>query len=185
MDRLKAIMLLAERLVKPTGSIWVQLGDYHSTEGDMALIPERFVTSMVIDYGWHLRSKLIWYRPTDDDDEQPADPTRFTRDWEYLYWFVKQNPGYYFDKECMIDYGSVFQCKYIKPNPHEFRSGFPEELIETAVCITCPDDGIVLDPFTGTGTTGAVALECHANFIGIEQKAELIAAIILRLEEGD
>jgi DNA modification methylase len=45
---------------------------------------------------------------------------------------------------------------------------FPPELIRPCVRAGCPPDGIVLDPFFGSGTTGLVALEEARDFIGIE-----------------
>lgn len=45
---------------------------------------------------------------------------------------------------------------------------FPEQLIEPCVLAGCPEGGIVLDPFTGSGTTGAVAKRLRRNFIGVE-----------------
>lgn len=49
---------------------------------------------------------------------------------------------------------------------------FPEQLIEPCVLAGCPEGGTVLDPFTGSGTTGAVAKRLRRNFIGVEINAE-------------
>ena len=183
MEELIEIALQLPRVVKPTGSIWVQLGDYHNTEGDMTLIPERFVTEMVIEHGWHLRSKLIWHRPSDDSLE---DTTRFKRDWEYLFWFVKNNPGYYFNQQQSypmqkILNSSIIKCPYDEPAPEEFGSGFPQVLIQIAIGVSCPKQGMVLDPFAGTGTTGMTALQSSRSFIGIEANPMLIPKINKRL----
>jgi len=45
---------------------------------------------------------------------------------------------------------------------------FPEQLIEPCVLAGCPEDGIVLDPFAGSGTTGVVAKRLRRSFIGVE-----------------
>lgn len=45
---------------------------------------------------------------------------------------------------------------------------YPEELIYPCIIGGCPKDGIVLDPFMGSGTTGVVAKRNHRNYIGIE-----------------
>ena len=45
---------------------------------------------------------------------------------------------------------------------------FPEKLIEPCVLAGCPAGGTVLDPFTGSGTTGVVAKRLGRNFVGCE-----------------
>ena len=45
---------------------------------------------------------------------------------------------------------------------------FPEKLIEPCVLAGCPEGGTVLDPFTGSGTTGVVCKRLGRNFVGIE-----------------
>jgi site-specific DNA-methyltransferase (adenine-specific) len=52
---------------------------------------------------------------------------------------------------------------------------FPEELIRVPIQAGCPIEGIVLDPFIGSGTTGKVAKDLGCNFIGIEKNQEYIA----------
>ncbi|MFV0240748.1 MAG: DNA-methyltransferase [Lacrimispora sphenoides] len=45
---------------------------------------------------------------------------------------------------------------------------FPQDLIEPCILAGCPKDGFVLDPFFGSGTTGAAAQKYNRNYIGIE-----------------
>lgn len=45
---------------------------------------------------------------------------------------------------------------------------FPESLVENCINAGCPADGVVLDPFCGSGTTGLVALKLGRSFIGID-----------------
>lgn len=61
---------------------------------------------------------------------------------------------------------------------------FPEKLVEPCILAGCPQGGIVLDPFMGSGTTGAVAKRLGRDFIGIDinpdyciMAAERIAAV--------
>jgi DNA modification methylase len=51
---------------------------------------------------------------------------------------------------------------------------FPPKLIEPCILAGCPMEGVVLDPFMGSGTTGAVAWENQRNFIGFELNPEYI-----------
>ena len=45
---------------------------------------------------------------------------------------------------------------------------FPEKLAQTPILAGCPENGIVLDPFMGSGTTAVVAKKLGRNFVGIE-----------------
>nr|WP_278678886.1 site-specific DNA-methyltransferase [Clostridium paraputrificum] len=51
---------------------------------------------------------------------------------------------------------------------------FPPKLIEPCILAGCPKDGIVLDPFMGSGTTGMMAIQNNRNFIGFELNPEYI-----------
>ncbi len=49
---------------------------------------------------------------------------------------------------------------------------FPEKLVEPCILAGCPEGGIVLDPFAGSGTAGVVAKRLGRNFIGVEINSE-------------
>ena len=49
---------------------------------------------------------------------------------------------------------------------------YPPKLIEPCILAGCPDGGVVLDPFSGSGTTGVVAMNNGKNYIGIELNPE-------------
>ncbi len=51
---------------------------------------------------------------------------------------------------------------------------YPQDLIKTPIILTCPSDGIVLDPFTGTGTTNYVAAMLQRKSIGIDMSSEYL-----------
>lgn len=51
---------------------------------------------------------------------------------------------------------------------------FPEDLVKTPIILTCPPDGIVLDPFVGTGTTSCVAAQFNRKSIGIDTAREYL-----------
>ena len=58
---------------------------------------------------------------------------------------------------------------------------FPEALVEPMILAGSPEDGLVLDPFTGSGTTGAVALRLGRNFVGCELNPEYVKLAESRL----
>lgn len=51
---------------------------------------------------------------------------------------------------------------------------FPEELVEFPIKVSCPKNGIILDPFCGSGTTNFVAMKNYKKSIGIDIKKEFI-----------
>jgi site-specific DNA-methyltransferase (adenine-specific) len=59
---------------------------------------------------------------------------------------------------------------------------YPTKLLETPIHATCPEDGIVLDPFMGSGTTALVALQNNRKFIGIELNENNIELAYKRLK---
>jgi len=61
---------------------------------------------------------------------------------------------------------------------------FPEELVTPMVLAGCPKDGIVLDPFMGSGTTGAVAVLNKRHYIGCELNQEYIEMANRRIADA-
>lgn len=70
-----------------------------------------------------------------------------------------------------------------KPYREAHFATFPPDLIEPCVLAGCPAGGVVLDPFNGSGTTGAVALKHGRDYIGIELNPEYIELTMKRLSE--
>ena len=66
---------------------------------------------------------------------------------------------------------------------HEHPAPFPEKLAEFFIKSFCPPNGIVLDPFCGSGTTLAVAKRLGRRYIGIDISAEYVALSKRRLSE--
>lgn len=64
-----------------------------------------------------------------------------------------------------------------KPDSEAHFAVYPEELIRPCVLAGCPKDGIVLDPFMGSGTTARVARKYGRNFVGFELNPEYIKII--------
>ena len=61
-----------------------------------------------------------------------------------------------------------------KPYSEAHFATFPPDLIEPCILAGCPEDGIVLDPFMGSGTTAMVAYENRRNYVGCELNPEYI-----------
>ena len=61
-------------------------------------------------------------------------------------------------------------------NTVPFKGGhyaaYPPKLVETCLLAGCPEGGVVLDPFMGSGTTGMVAKQLDRHYVGIELNPE-------------
>lgn len=60
----------------------------------------------------------------------------------------------------------------VKPNKEAHFATYPPELITPCILAGCPEQGIVLDPFMGSGTTGIVARTFNRNYVGCELNPE-------------
>ncbi len=69
-----------------------------------------------------------------------------------------------------------------QPFPEAHFATFPEKLIEPMIMSSCPKDGIILDPFFGSGTTGVVAKKLGRNYIGIELNEDYCKIAKLRIQ---
>lgn len=69
-----------------------------------------------------------------------------------------------------------------KPEKSAHFAAYPKELIEPCVLAGCPNGGIILDPFMGTGTTAMVARMYGRNYIGFEINAEYMSIINKKIQ---
>ncbi len=102
-DELRLVARGLRRVLKPGGSLWLNLGDTYTrhraqgaTPKSLVLAPERLALALVTD-GWVLRNKVIWAKtnpmPTSVKD-------RLSCTWEAMYFFTRE-PQYYFDLDAI------------------------------------------------------------------------------------
>lgn len=70
-----------------------------------------------------------------------------------------------------------------KPFKEAHFATFPEDLIVDCIKAGCPEDGIVLDPFMGAGTTALVARKLNRNYVGFELNRSYIEIAEKRLQK--
>jgi site-specific DNA-methyltransferase (cytosine-N4-specific) len=182
-ENLCAIFDEIHRVLKDTGSIWVNLGDAYASRskavagtrnlanGCLWNVPARFAIAMTDKHGWVQRNNLIWQKPNSWD---PNRRSRFQVDYENFYFFTKKPTGYYFDRA--EEPGRTTPWRAMRSviavasgmNLCGHDSAFPEGLLIPLVLSSCPPAGVVLDPFMGSGTTAVVAAHFGRNVIGTE-----------------
>jgi site-specific DNA-methyltransferase (adenine-specific) len=101
-NELRAILAEAGRVLLPTGSVWLDLGDTYSNgrEGaptkSLLLGPERLALALIED-GWIVRNKIIWAKP----NPMPSPvKDRLACTWEVVYLLVRQR-DYFFDLDAI------------------------------------------------------------------------------------
>lgn len=141
--------------------------------------------------GWYLRQDIIWHKPN-PLPESVKD--RCTKSHEYIF-LLSKSQTYYFDYQAIrepaigsTDDGlknkrSVWSVP-VRPFKGSHFATFPTELIRPCILAGSPPDGVVLDPFGGSGTTVAVALEEKRRGVAIELNADYLALIQQRIDEA-
>lgn len=105
---------------------------------------------------------------------------------------VYSQAGGYRDNSGGLSGGTVVRNKRdvwsvnVKPNTEAHFATYPQELIAPCILAGCPENGVVLDPFMGSGTTGIVARKLNRNYIGCELNPEYKAMAERRIKnEGE
>lgn len=133
--------------------------------------------------GWILRSDIIWHRPSARESVKD----RPTHAHEYVFMFSK-NQKYYYDRSNMLSESGANIHSVWKVGGTPFTGAhcavFPPELIEPIVLTSCPEKGIVLDPFAGSGTVGVVSRQHKRHFILCDINKENVELATKRLNEG-
>lgn len=174
-----------KRILKDTGSIWV-IGSYHNIYR---------VGNIMLNLGYWILNDVTWYKTNPMPNFLG---TRFTNATETLLWCSKGEnyKKYTFNHKLMKKYNndkqmtSVWQIGLCIGNERikgsdgkkAHSTQKPEELLKRVILSTTNKGDIVLDPFFGTGTTGAVAKKLGRNFIGIEQEQKYINVAQKRID---
>ena len=172
----KKWLTAARRVLKDDGTIWV-IGSYHNI----------FRVGYILqNLGFWILNDVIWSKTNPMPNFKG---TRFTNAHETMIWAVK-NPKakYTFNYEAMKALNDDTQMRSIWEIPictgkerlknaegeklHPTQK--PESLLYRVLLASTKVGDVVLDPFFGTGTTGAVAKKMGRNFIGIELDKDYI-----------
>lgn len=177
----------ARDLLKPDGSIWV-IGSYHNI----------FRLGYILqDLGYWILNDIIWRKANPMPNFRGR---RFTNAHETLIWAAKSKDSkYYFNYDSMKALNEDLQMRsdwYLPLCTGQERlkdadgkkahpTQKPESLLARVLLASTKKGEVVLDPFFGTGTTGAAAKKLGRHYIGIEQDQQYAALAKERIKEID
>jgi len=161
-----------KRVLKPAGTIWV-IGSYHNIFR---------VGTVLQDLGFWILNDVVWRKSNPMPNFRGR---RFTNAHETLIWASRDQDarGYTFNYEALKAGNEDIQVRSDWTIPlctgDERLKGLdgkklhptqkPEALLARVILSSSRPDDLVLDPFNGTGTTGAVARHLGRRYIGIER----------------
>jgi DNA modification methylase len=174
------------RVTKDTGSIWV-IGTYHNIFR---------VGTILQDTGFWILNDIIWIKTNPMPNFRG---TRFTNAHETLIWATKSKASRYtFHYRTMKGFNDDLQMRSdwlipichgperVRENGRKAHSAQkPEELLYRIILATSNPGDLVLDPFSGSGTTAAVAKKLGRNFIGFEREPSYIRLATERIEKTE
>ncbi len=166
----------ARRLLKPDGALWV-IGSYHNIFR---------VGAILQDLGFWILNDIVWRKTNPMPNFRGR---RFTNAHETLIWAGRSEESRYtFNYEAMKALNDDLQMRsdWLFPlcgGPERLKrdgkkahpTQKPEALLHRVLLASTRPGDLVLDPFFGTGTTGAVAKRLGRRFIGIEREKDYAA----------
>ncbi|GJL89398.1 MAG: methyltransferase [Minwuia thermotolerans] len=168
----RAWLQAAHRALKDTGTLWV-IGSYHNIYRIGAILQ---------DLGFWILNDVVWRKSNPMPNFRGR---RLTNAHETMIWCAKgeKNKGYTFNYEALKVLNDDVQMRSdwllpicsgnerLKEDGQKAHSTQkPESLLHRILVTATRDNDIVLDPFFGTGTTGAVAKRLGRRFIGIDRE---------------
>ena len=174
----------AKRVLKPDGALWV-IGSYHNIFR---------VGAILQDLGFWILNDIVWRKSNPMPNFKG---TRFTNAHETLIWAsTGEKARYHFNYRAMKTLNDELQMRSdwvlpicggaerLKEGGHKVHpTQKPESLLYRVLLATSERGDVVLDPFFGTGTTGAVAKRLGREWIGCEREGLYREAALARIEK--
>lgn len=172
----EAWLSAARRVLKDTGTLWV-IGTYHNIYR---------IGKILMDLGFWILNDIVWVKTNPMPQFRGV---RFANAHETLLWAQKVKGApytfHYHDMKALNDDLQMRSDWYLPictgrervrihgEKAHSTQK--PEALLYRVILSSTNVGDVVLDPFFGTGTTGAVAKRLHRNWIGIERDPRYVA----------
>ena len=203
----KAVIKEAARILKPSGNLCWQVG---FTKADSELLPlDLLLYPILRDEGLRLKNRIIW---TFGHGMHAS--KRFSGRHETILWFAKDLTKSYFDLDAVRvpqkypgkrhykgpkrgEYsgnpggknpGDVWEIPNVKANHVEkthHQCQFPIALAQRIVKALSPKGGLVVDPFSGVGTTACAASLEHRKSISMEMDAGYAKTAFRRIQSAE
>jgi modification methylase len=183
-DFTRAWLAACRRVMKPTATLWV-IGSYHNIFR---------VGAILQDLRFWILNDVVWRKSNPMPNFRGR---RFTNAHETLIWAAREpgGKGYTFNYEALKAGNDGVQMRSdwtiaLCTGEERLKAGNgkklhptqkPEALLARVILASSRPDDLVLDPFCGTGTTGAVAKRLGRRFIGVERERTYAAAAQARM----
>jgi modification methylase len=180
----RAWLLAARRVLKPNGTIWV-IGSYHNIFR---------VGAIMQDLGFWFLNDIVWRKTNPMPNFRGR---RFQNAHETMIWASRdaKAKGYTFNYEAMKAANDDLQMRSDwlfpictgaerlkgKDGAKVHPTQKPEALLARIMLASTRPGDVVLDPFFGSGTTGAVARRLGRHFVGVEREQVYIDAATARI----
>ncbi|ADZ71794.1 site-specific DNA-methyltransferase [Polymorphum gilvum] len=179
----RAWLLAVRRVLKKDGSIWV-IGSYHNIFR---------VGAILQDLGFWILNDVVWVKSNPMPNFRGK---RLTNAHETMIWAApSKDARYTFNYDALKAFNDDLQMRSdwhlpLCTGAERLKDGGgqkvhptqkPEALLYRVLTASSKPDDIVLDPFFGTGTTGAVARKLGRNFVGVEREQAYIDAATARI----
>jgi modification methylase len=183
-DFTRAWLLACRRVMKPSATLWV-IGSYHNIFR---------VGAILQDLHFWILNDVVWRKSNPMPNFRGR---RFTNAHETLIWAARESggKGYTFNYEALKAGNDDVQMRSdwtiaLCTGEERLKNGNgkklhptqkPEALLARVILSSSRPDDLLLDPFCGTGTTGAVAKRLGRRFVGIEREASYADAARKRM----
>lgn len=213
-DQLIGVFSEVKRVLRDDGTLWLNLGDSYDSKKQQLGIPWRVAFALQND-GWILRQDIIWHKPNPMPESVTDRCTKaheylFLLSKNERYFFDSEaiqevavtvgKPRFFGAKNQVgtlrNDIGRMFEDNgtrnkrsvwsvNVQPFSGSHFATFPPDLIAPCILAGCPEDGTVIDPFGGAGTTGLVSNWHNRNAILCELNFEYAKLAYQRIKDDD
>lgn len=213
-DQLVGVFSEVKRVLRDDGTLWLNLGDSYDSKKQQLGIPWRVAFALQND-GWILRQDIIWHKPNPMPESVTDRCTKaheylFLLSKNERYFFDSEaiqevaatvgKPRFFGAKNQVgtlrNDIGRMFEDNgtrnkrsvwsvNVQPFSGSHFATFPPDLIAPCILAGCPEDGTVIDPFGGAGTTGLVSNWHNRNAILCELNFEYAKLAYQRIKDDD